>query len=375
MKKILLAPNSYKECSYSTEAADRFEKILGKDSKLKITKFPISDGGDGFLQVCCRNFNLEVLTFEVTKPYNNELFVVKTGYSANDKSLYIESAEVIGLKLIPNEKRHPLLLNSKGLGMLFNLVIESGLNVDKIILGIGGTGTSDLGLGFCSAFGLRLYDIFENEVEIIPANYVLASKISWPRFRLPFSIELVTDVDNELLGPNGAAITFAKQKGATDREIDVMELGFTKMLKLFKDNGLVESSAGLSGAGGGLAAGLQIFFNVMKIIMAKDFITGMLSGKIDEVAPDFILTGEGAFDGQSLMNKGAKVVIDNCISRDIPVFLVCGKIDKNSISSYGDKVFPIELQSFFKNQQESINNFQKGIELAGEKVIDYIFNR
>ena len=170
IKKILLAPNSFKECSTSTEIAGKLEEILKTNNELKIAKFPISDGGDGFLDVCISNFNLQVLKFKVTRPYDNDLFTVRTAYSAEDRYLYIESAEVIGLKHIPIEKRYPLLLNTKGLGELFKLVIESGLNVDKLILGIGGTGTSDLGLGLCSEFGLKLFNFW-------PLNLVYFYKV------------------------------------------------------------------------------------------------------------------------------------------------------------------------------------------------------
>lgn len=373
MKKLLLAPNSFKECSYSTHISDMLEKILGKEVQLNISKFPISDGGDGFLDVCIRNFNLEILTFETIKPCVDELFQVKVGYNSTDKILYIESAEVIGLRLVPKDKRHPLVLNTKGLGLLFKSIIESELNVDKVVLGIGGTGTSDLGLGCCSVFGLELFDFSNKSLRIYPANYEKVNKIRWPNFELPFQIDLITDVDNGLLGPNGASRTFAKQKGATDREIEILEEGFNKIFNLITNKGITESADELHGAGGGLAAGLQIFLNA-KIVTSKEFINGMVMDRINEFAPDFVLTGEGAFDDQSLMDKGAKVIIDYCIPRNIPVILLCGKIDKNIIRSYGDKIFPIELQSFFGNQQDSINNFGKGLELAGKRIIDYIFN-
>ena len=373
MKKLLLAPNSFKECSYSTQVAYMLAEILETEDRLNISKFPISDGGDGFLDVCSKNFNLKVLTFETIKPYIDALLKVRVGYNSTDKALYIESAKVIGLNLIPKDKRHPLLLNTKGLGILFNSVIESGLNVDKVVLGIGGTGTSDLGLGFCSVFGLELFDLSGKQIEIIPANFQKINKIKWPNIELPFRLELIKDVDNKLLGSKGSARTFARQKGATEFEIGILEQGFSKILKLTETNKLAQSAGKLSGAGGGLAAGLQIFFDA-RTIKAKDFINGMLSDKLTEFAPDFVLTGEGAFDKQSLMDKGAKVVIEQCISRNIPVILLCGKIDKNSIKGYGDKVFPIELQSFFESQQDSINNFQKGLELAGKGIIDYIFS-
>ncbi len=373
MKKILLAPNSFKECSDSTEVANILEKLIDKGKDLKILKLPISDGGDGFLNVCIEYFNLKILTFTAPAPYGNDLIDVRVGYSTNGNIVYIESAEVIGLRRIPVEKRHPLLLNSKGLGVLIQSIIESGLNVDKIIIGIGGTGTSDLGLGLCSVFGLRLFDLYNKEAKIIPENFFSVQEFLWPNINLPFKIELVTDVDNRLLGTEGAVGVFAKQKGATKGETKVLKLGFEKIVKLFINKKLINSANELNGAGGGLAAGLQIFFDA-KIIKAKNFINRMLSYKIDEFAPDFVVTGEGAFDEQSIMDKGAKIVIENCVSRNIPVFLVCGKIDKDLLKDLGVKIIPIELQSFFKNQRESIENFQKGLELAGEKIIKHVFS-
>ena len=155
--------------------------------------------------------------------------------------------------------------------------------------------------------------------------------------------------------------------------MEVLKLGFEKMVKLFINKKLIDPANELNGAGGGLAAGLQIFFGA-KIIKAKDFINKMLSVKIDKFAPDFVVTGEGAFDEQSMMDKGAKIVIENYISRNIPVFLVCGKIDKHLLKNFGKNVIPIELQSFFKNQRKSIENFQKGLELAGEKIIKHVFS-
>jgi glycerate 2-kinase len=373
MKKILLAPNSFKECSSSVDVSNILNRMLAKYNKLIIKELPISDGGDGFLDVCIKRLNLDILTFETRRPYGSDLFASRVGYSAGQEQLYIESAEVIGLKNIPIDMRHPLELNSKGLGDLFKLIIESGLNVDKIELGVGGTGTSDLGLGFCSAFGLKLYDILGKEVNIIPRNYLTVSNLEWKKAKLPFKIEVIADVDNPLLGENGAARTFAGQKGASKNEIDSLELGFEKLINLFYNKGLIGLSDKLSGAGGGLAGGLQIFFNA-QITESRKFIADMLVPEINRYTTDYVITGEGAFDKQSLMDKGAKVVIDACEEYNIPVFLVCGKIDKNSLSSFGKRVIPIELQSFFKSRDESIKNFEKGLEIAAEKIINYIFS-
>ena len=371
MKKILLAPNSFKECSNSIDASRSLRKILAKSENLLLEELPISDGGDGFLDVCSRNFNLDILTYEVKRPYTNNLTKIRTGYLAREKTLYIESAEVIGLKYIPADKRCPSILNTKGLGDLFKSIIESELNVDKIVLGVGGTGTSDLGLGLCSAFGLKLYDNFGKETGIIPENYYSVSSFKWESVQLPFTIEVIVDVDNPLLGEKGAIKTFAVQKGANKKELEVLELGFEKLINLFYNKGLISSSKNLNGAGGGLAAGLQVFFDA-EIVKSKELITNMFLKKLKSFAPDFVITGEGSFDKQSLMDKGASVIIDICKSQNIPVFLVCGRIDEDLLRDYSHKVIPIELQFFFKNERESIENFQKGLEFATEKVISYL---
>jgi glycerate kinase len=94
--------------------------------------------------------------------------------------------------------------------------------------------------------------------------------------------------------------------------------------------------------------------------------------EIKHFAPNYVITGEGAFDKQSLMDKGAKVIIDICEAHHIPVFLVSGIIDKNSLTGLGKGVIPIELQAFFKSKDESIENFEKGLEFAAEKIINYI---
>ena len=121
-KKILLAPNSFKECAISTEVADLFEKFLNTDNNYEIFKYPISDGGDGFLDVLNYDNELIDITYSITTPYDNSKFDCIAGYDEKNKIIYIESAKVLGLQLIPKEKRHPLYLSSKGLGKLLEQI-------------------------------------------------------------------------------------------------------------------------------------------------------------------------------------------------------------------------------------------------------------
>ncbi|HKI79626.1 MAG TPA: glycerate kinase [Ignavibacteriaceae bacterium] len=372
MKKILLAPNSFKECSGATEICKILSEKLDTNQNIKTRCIPISDGGDGFLDICKNLFNLDIINYQVSTTYSNDLLNCRIGYSAGSKEIYIESAEVIGLHKIPVDKRHPLSLNSRGLGELLKCIIDAKLDVDKVIIGVGGTGTSDLGLGLCSVFGLELIDFFDKKMEVIPDNFSTTEKFNWENTSLPFDIELVMDVNNPLLGENGAVKTFARQKGATTREIKTLELGFTKIIKLLKNNSLLKDDLWLSGAGGGLAAGLQIFFNA-KLLPSEDFIKSNLLGKLDFSDFDLIVTGEGAFNNQSLMKKGAGVILEICEEKKIPVALVCGKIEKELLEKMDNTIYPIELASFFDgDMNKSIKNYKNGLELAGDKIISLL---
>jgi len=369
-KKLLIAPNSFKEVADSDKVADMFREHLKQESGLNIEVLPISDGGDGFLNACKSAFGLEVLSYEITTPYDNSTFSCETGYDRQTKKIYIESARVLGLRVIPEDQRDPLKLSSKGIGDLFLKIIDdirqNKITVDEVIIGIGGTGTNDLGLGVCSRFELELYDLFGKKDKIIPEYYYRIKELKWSAPDLPFKIKVVIDVNNPLLGRKGAARTFGPQKGADKGEVEVMELGFTKIVNLLKDKDIDRSFENLSGAGGGLAAGLYLFFNA-STVEAKEFIRKELKLEEKIIDKDIILTGEGSFDGQTLNGKGAGIVLNLAVEMNKKVILCCGNITQDVKEMIGDHVDVIELSSFFGSKEESISNFEKGIELASRK--------
>src|SRR4030067_3355423 len=123
MKNILVAVNSFKETADAVEVSKLFNKHLDK-SLFNVIQKPISDGGDGFLKICKFYFGLEILNYQITTPYDESFIDCKIGLDRDNKTLYIESAEVLGLKRIPISKRHPLYLSSKGLGDLVKLILQ-----------------------------------------------------------------------------------------------------------------------------------------------------------------------------------------------------------------------------------------------------------
>jgi glycerate kinase len=370
LKNILVAPNSFKECANAVKVAHLFDKHLDKSIFHVIPK-PISDGGDGFLDVCKFYFPLEILNYKVASPYNEEVIDCKIGLHRKEKTVYIESAEILGLKKIPPSRRHPLILSSKGMGDLLKLIIKdienSKIHVEKIVVGIGGTGTMDLGIGMCSRFGLKLYDVYGEELKAVPESFPKVNKIDVPDNRFPFKVEAILDVDNPLFGTDGAAKIYGKQKGATGGEINVIELGWNKLLNLFEKNKLLDLSNKLPGAGGGLVVGLKILFDTYEVT-ASDFIKKEFNVNNIKPFPDIIVTGEGAFDEQTLMGKGAGTIISMFEDQNIPVVLCCGKIDDEVAERLSMNVFPIELGKYYDSVEQSIQNFEESIKFACDEI-------
>jgi glycerate 2-kinase len=368
---ILIAPNSFKEVADSDKVAALIRSYLQNDSTHSIETLPISDGGDGFLNVCKSIFNLGSLNYDITTPFDDTKFNCEVGYDSKEKKIYIESARVLGLRVIPKKERKLLKLSSKGIGDLFISIIEDiknqKIDVKEVIIGIGGTGTNDLGLGVCSRFGLELYDIYGKKDTIIPEYYYRIKDFNWKRPEFPFNIKVIQDVDNPLLGAKGAARTFSPQKGADKGEVEVLELGFHKIINLLKKKQLDRSFDKLSGAGGGLAAGFDIFFGASSI-SAGEFIRKELQLDSRLERADIVITGEGSFDNQSLNGKGAGIVVKRATDFGKKVILCCGKVENGVRSSLADNVEIIEINSFFESSAEAINSFEKGIEYTCNKI-------
>jgi len=368
---ILISPDSFKECISSVKLsgliAEEFDDLQGVNSILK----PISDGGDGFLEACRFHFGGEILNYKISTPYDNSELICPVLYNNDSKTIYIESANVLGLKLVPYQFRNPLKLSSKGLGELL-LKIENDVNsvkisADKIIVGIGGTATIDMGIGACSALGLKLSDGNNKEIIPIPENFNEVKAIELKERNLPFQIELILDVDNPLLGKTGAAMVFGYQKGAGESDTVILENGFNNIVNLLQNNDITGSSNPLFGAGGGIPSLVHLLIKA-KIRRAKDFILndlniGKLKGKVD-----FVITGEGAFDNQSLMGKGVGIILRQFEKQNSKIFLVCGIIRNEIKQKLPDNILPIEISSLFQNKDESILNIESGIRLACIKI-------
>jgi glycerate 2-kinase len=374
-KTLLLAPNSFKECADSVVITRILSSELKKSIDWQIIEVQLSDGGDGFLQVCESLFKGTRLTYLIKNHYDEQLNPVDVIYSKENKLVVIESAEVLGLKRIPREFRNPMLLNSKGLGELFHLIKNDvsfeKIDVEKVIIGIGGTATVDFGLGAASVFGLKLLDNDNNKLEVIPANYLKIKEIVYSKPDLPFDLEVVADVKTPLFGKNNAIKIYSKQKGANQNHIKELVSGFTNIYKLLLNNKLIHSDRQLNGAGGGLAAGLEVLFGA-KIIPSEVFIDEILLSDIEKSSIDAVITGEGAFDEQSLQNKGAHIIIEKFKEYNKPIFLICGTIEKSVADNLPPMVKVIQLIDFFNSEEDSIKYYETGLRKAAIEIVNHL---
>lgn len=369
--KILIAPDSFKECIDSITLTKFIENEFKKLNNYELRSTPISDGGDGFRNVCKNYFHFEDVKYSISTPYNEDMMTCQIGYDRIRKNIFIESSDVIGLKKIPNDSRKPLKLNSKGLGELL-LQIKSDvekekLNCNTLYIGVGGTATVDLGLGMCSKLGLQVFDFYNKEMDVLPENYFRIGEIFPPIQKLPFNIICVVDVHNQLTGQNGAVIKFAPQKGASLSDLKLLELGFNKILNTLYKKNLINNEKSLSGAGGGIAAALQIFYRA-KILQAKDFILDTLNIKNEIDHSDILITGEGKFDSQSFLGKGAYSIAEYALQNNKKVFFVCGKSEIKTGELVNDNFSIIELSKLMCSENESIQNVNQGISLACELI-------
>jgi len=369
--KILIAPDSFKECIDSISLASLFENELKSIKNYELKLKPISDGGDGFLNICKDYFHLEEVEYSISNAYDENMLTCQIGYDQRRRNIFIESADILGLKKISDSHRKPLKLNSKGLGELLLQIksdVEEGkLNCNSIYLGVGGTGTVDFGLGMCSKLGLQIFDFYNKVMDILPENYFRTGEIHPPNETLPFNIICVVDVQNQLTGQDGAVIRFSPQKGASPTEIKLLELGFNKILNILQKKNLIANEKSLSGAGGGIAAALQIFYN-SEIIQSKDFILNTLNLKNEIDNSEIIITGEGKFDSQSLLGKGAYSIAEYALKKNKKVFFVCGKSEIKAENLMYNNFSLIELSSFMSPKNDSIQNINRGIALACELI-------
>ena len=343
--KILIAPDSFKETLTATDAANAIEEgFLDIFPEANILKLPIADGGEGTVDVLVTATQGKYFSTKVSGP-TGEYINAKWGMLGNSKTAVIEIAEACGLHLVALKKRNPMNTSSFGVGELILAATDEG--AEHIIIGLGGSATNDGGMGFLKAIGVQFLDSFGKELTggVESLNTLSDINITSIDSRLKgVSFEIACDVDNPLIGPQGASVIFGSQKGADEKMINQLDnlLSHYSRIASSKLNNNLSMQPG-AGAAGGIGYGFLAFLKAdqksgVQIILEK------LNFEQHLLTTDLVITGEGRFDSQSLRGKAPMGVIDYARKHKCSIFVIAGSTENDEIleNKYDiDKLFSI----------------------------------
>ncbi|MBA3674389.1 MAG: glycerate kinase [Chitinophagaceae bacterium] len=341
---ILIAPNAFKNSLSAADAAKAIKQGLQK-SKLHCTCecFPIADGGDGTAQLIIKKCEGKIITEVVQDPLGRKI-KASFGLIDNCKTAIIEMADASGLRLLKHDELNPLQASSYGTGELMKLALDKG--VTKIIIAMGGSATVDAGCGILSALGVKFLNKEEQKL-LTPESLIQLHKIDVTGIDkriLNCEIVVLCDVDNKLLGDNGAAAVFGPQKGATPKGVKKLEASLTKLTEVaFKQTGKDMAAIKYGGAAGGAAGGLSTFLNA-KLVNGIEYFLELTTFEEALKRSDIVITGEGSIDEQTLQGKGPYGVAVKAKKRGIPVIAISGKIPLepgDKLKKYFDILLPI----------------------------------
>ncbi|MDD3068272.1 MAG: glycerate kinase [Acholeplasmataceae bacterium] len=328
-KKFVIIPDSFKGTLSSIEVCDIIEnEILNVFNDAEIKKIPVADGGEGSVDAFLEGLKGEKVFVEVNDPFFQKMTSFY-GLIDQGETAVIEMAACAGLPLVGN-KKDPRITTTYGVGELLLHAIEHG--VKKVILGIGGSSTNDGGCGFAAALGVKFYD--KNHEIFIPTGGTLHQIHQIDKSNLDKrlnQIELITmcDIDNPLYGKEGAAYVFGPQKGADPEMVEFLDQGLKHLAKTVHQSlGIDDPYFKGAGAAGGLGYGAKIFAN-SKIQMGIETVLDAM--QFDELAKDadYIITGEGQMDFQSLRGKVAIGVARRAKRTKAKVIAVVGSLKGN----------------------------------------------
>jgi glycerate 2-kinase len=327
--RILVAPDKFKGSIDAVRLCRAIEKTLAElFPEAEIVLRPLADGGDGFASLMGYYFPVETRTVNTLDPLGRPI-AAAYALTMDRETAFVEMSVASGLALLSPEERNPERTDTRGTGLLIMDALGQGAR--HIILGIGGSATTDGGMGMAHALGFRLLD--ESGHDVMPSGGFLGGlrRISLPDANLLASARFTVacDVKNPLYGPDGAAHVFGPQKGADPEMVARLDAGLRNLDEVFKQT-FGRSFAMLSGAGaaGGMGAGAMAFLGA-DMRSGFDLLSEMIGLEAEVAAADLIITGEGRLDGQSFQGKVVGEVLAMAKRYGKPVHALCGAIGQD----------------------------------------------
>ena len=325
--RILLAPDKFKGSLSAPEAAEAMRRgiLRAIPGAITVAK-PIADGGEGTAEAISAALGGAWITLPSRDPLGRK---IGARYAWLDEgAAVIDMSEASGLwRLTPGE-RNPLRTSTFGTGLLLRHALEQGAR--KIFVGLGGSATNDGGIGMAAALGFRFLDAAGKEITPTPMHLPTLARIEPPERPLSAEIVALCDVQNPLLGERGASRVFGPQKGADARAVAELDANLTRLADIVaRDLGCDFRETPGAGAAGGLGFGMLSFCGA-KIRSGFETVAEILRLEEEIAVSDFILTGEGRLDTQTLEGKGPAGVAMLARKHGKPVYAFAGSVEESA---------------------------------------------
>ncbi|MFC5719262.1 glycerate kinase [Streptomyces gamaensis] len=338
--RVLIAADKFKGSLTAAEVAAHLTAGLRRASPdLAVTALPVADGGDGTVDAAVAA-GFERRTLRVAGPLGDPV-TASYALRGRDGLAVVEMAEASGLGRLPEGVRAPLTAGTFGTGELLRAALDAGAR--SLVLGVGGSASTDGGAGMLSALGARFLD--RTGAPVRPGGGGLAGLATADLSGLdprPAGIEVVlaSDVDNPLTGPMGAAAVYGPQKGASPEEVAVLDAALARYAEVLEKAVGPRAAECVRAPGAGAAGGLGYGALVGLGARFRSGIALMLdvlgfSAALERA--DLVITGEGALDAQTLRGKAVAGVAGAALERGVPVVAVCGRLSlpRESLGAVG----------------------------------------
>jgi glycerate kinase len=365
--KVVLAPDKFKGSLTAAEVADAVGRgLLVARPGLELVAVPVADGGDGTVAAAL-SAGYAAVTIDTVGPTGEPL---RTSYARSGDRAVIELAAVVGLERLPGGRLDPLGASTYGLGLAIADAIARGAS--EIVLGLGGSASTDGGAGLAQALGARLLDAAG--AELSPGGGALSDLDALDLAPLRATLGatrfvVATDVDSPLLGPKGAAAVFGPQKGAEPAEVAILERALTRWAEMVsRATGRNDAEVSGAGAAGGVGFAAVALLGaavrpgveeVLELVGFADRLTGA----------DLVITGEGSLDQQSLAGKAPVGVARMAGAQRVPVVAVAGRraLTDDDLGRAGiAAAYP--LSDLEPDRDRSIANAAALLEVTGQRI-------
>lgn len=369
--KFVLATDSFKESMTSIEACSVMEKAIKKIKKdAEVIKVPMADGGEGTVEALVNSTGGTFVETEVLNPLGKK---IKSSYGilGDKKTAVIEMAKASGIELINREDRNPLITTTYGTGQLIRHALANGIK--HLVIGIGGSATNDGGCGMLQALGVKLLDKDNNEIPFGGGSLDKIEAIDVSQMYdgvKDVTFEVACDVTNPFVGPNGASFIFGPQKGADSEMVKLLDSNLKHFADKIKETLNVDiSNASGAGAAGGLGGALLAFLNA-ELKSGIELVIKYTNLEEKVQGADYVFTGEGAIDGQTIFGKTPVGVSKVAKKYNVPTIAFGGKVSDEADNLFEEGIIALfSIMRGVESLDDALRNGPHNLEKTVENVV------